>query len=135
MLSNIFNATNLLYLGVGIAYFVLSFLIIRSVKKGVKKPTFEHTYLLTEDSEYDYEVTSNPCPLCNRIDIIHITKELLLSYMSRSKVGVGKFILTHDDKYGDHTITHYFDKSGDWIGDFIPSHYLVEALEERELMQ
>ena len=132
MLENIINPTNLLYLGVGLAYFILSFVILRSVKRVKKVITPQHIYTYGEDAEYVYEIMSNPCPICYRIDIIHFTERHMHSFTDNS-IGVGEYQVVHDNH--DHTITHYFNKLGNWLGDHIPPHQLIDELEKRELMQ
>lgn len=136
MLNNILTITNLLYLGVGIAYLLLSLMIVRSVR-GVKKDILyehqEYTDLIIGETKgeakYDHQIVSKQCPVCYRTDTIHINQGRLKGHVKSSRVGIGQYHISHDN----HDITHYFDINGKWLADKIPSEQLRRIYEEREL--
>ena len=140
------NKDTIILIIIGLIYLISVIKVIRSIDRH-KTPNSDKLIIHNEftndnqDVNYDYAIKSNKCGLCNRIDIIHIDRDTIISLAENSPIGVGSYSINHSaepntDEY--HNVTHYLgleNNQGKWIGDKIPHNELIQASNERDLIE
>lgn len=144
---NELNNTNNQIIGVIIIYVVLSLLLIRSVSKHKDKdiPHIHNEYTKRTDLEegskyseqYDHEITSYNCVICQRIDVIHIDKDKLEELCKQSNIDVGRYLIEHEKSSSlpHHHVIHFMSSIGEYIGNEIPYNDLQKVADSRPLLE
>ena len=144
MLHNLINLNPMLIVFITMTiYVVIGTLLIRSAKNHNRSMIYKykHNHFVKSDDieesnimiKYDYEITSNMCPICNRYDVIHMTKFQLSECCKKSEIGVGEVRIIHNSKHVEHEVIHYINTKGEWVGDEISHEALTQAINEENI--
>jgi hypothetical protein len=111
-------------------------IVSRIVRSDNNKAEIHNEYTKENKQTYDYVITSNQCPICERIDKIHIDTDDLDTLCGESLIEVGEYTIVHNEGLGveEHRVKHYLSSRGEYVGEEIPYEDLRQVAELREFI-